>query len=66
MAFTGLQYEPNYTDGTNNSKSTIDYKSNADQMNTFYWIRKALPGCTMKFSKADADTLIALLERENG
>lgn len=42
MAFTGLQYEPNYSDGTNNGKSTIDYKSNADQMNTFYWIRKSL------------------------
>lgn len=42
MAFTGLQYEPNYTDGTNNGKSSIDYKSNADQMNTFYWIRKSL------------------------
>lgn len=29
-------------------------------------VEVVLPGCTMKFSKADADTLIALLERENG
>lgn len=42
MAFTGLQYQPGYSDGTNNGKSTIDYKSNADQMNTYYWIRKSL------------------------
>lgn len=42
MAFTGLQYDPNYTDGTNNGKSSIDYSSNSDQMNTFYWLRKSL------------------------
>lgn len=42
MAFTGLQYDPGYADGTNDGKSTIDYKSNADQMNTFYWLRKSL------------------------
>ena len=42
MAFTGLQYDPGYTDGTNNGKSSIDYSSNSDQMNTYYWLRKAL------------------------
>lgn len=40
--FTGLNYDPNYADGTNNGKSSIDYKSNSDQMNTFYWLRKSL------------------------
>ena len=42
MAFTGLNYDPNYTDGTNNGKSSIDYSSNSNQMNTFYWLRKSL------------------------
>ena len=40
--FTGLNYDPNYTDGTNNGKSSIDYQSKSDQMNTFYWLRKSL------------------------
>lgn len=39
--FTGLQYAPEYT-GADAGKSTIDYSSNSDQMNTFYWIRKSL------------------------
>ena len=41
-SFTGLQYQPNYTDGTNNGKSSIDYGSNSNQMNTFYWLKKSL------------------------
>ena len=40
--FTGLNYDPGYTDGTNNGKSSIDYQSNSDQMNTFYWLRRSL------------------------
>lgn len=40
--FTGLNYDPGYTDGTNNGKSSIDYGSNSDQMNTYYWLRKSL------------------------
>lgn len=40
--FTGLQYDPGYTDGTNKGKSSIDYKSTSDQMNTFHWIKKSL------------------------
>lgn len=42
MAFTGLNYDPQYTDGVNNGKSSIDYASNSDQMNTFYQLRRAL------------------------
>ena len=42
MAFNGLQYNPEYADGVNDGKSTIDYGSNSNQMNTFYWLRKAL------------------------
>ena len=42
MAFNGLQYNPGYADGVNDGKSTIDYGSNSNQMNTFYWLRKAL------------------------
>ena len=42
MAFTGLNYDPQYADGTNNGKSSIDYASNSDQMNTFYQLRRAL------------------------
>ena len=41
MPFTGLQYAPGYT-GANTGKSTIDYSSQSDQMNTFYWIKKSL------------------------
>lgn len=40
--FTGLNYDPQYTDGTNNGKSSIDYSSNSSQMNTFYWLKKSL------------------------
>lgn len=40
--FTGLNYDPGYNDGTNDGKSSIDYASNSDQMNTFYWLRKSL------------------------
>ena len=42
MAFTGLNYDPQYADGVNNGKSSIDYASNSDQMNTFYQLRRAL------------------------
>lgn len=42
MAFTGLQYDPGYTDGTNNGKSSIDYGNDSNQMNTYYWLRKSL------------------------
>ena len=42
MPFTGLNYDPGYNDGTNNGKSSIDYASNSDQMNTFYWLRRSL------------------------
>lgn len=41
MAFTGLQYDPGYSDD-NEGKSTIDYESNSNQMNTYYWLRKSL------------------------
>jgi N4-gp56 family major capsid protein len=41
MPFTGLQYDPGYT-GANAGKSSIDYASPSDQMNTFYWLRKSL------------------------
>lgn len=40
--FTGLQYAPEYADGVNDGKSSIDYGSNSNQMNTFYWLRKSL------------------------
>ena len=40
--FTGLNYAPSYTDYDGEGKSSIDYKSNSDQMNTFYWLRKSL------------------------
>lgn len=40
--FTGLNYAPSYTGYDGEGKSSIDYKSNADQMNTFYWLRKSL------------------------
>lgn len=36
--FNGLQYNPGYEDG----KASIDYGTNSDQMNTFYWLRKSL------------------------
>lgn len=39
--FTGLNYEPGY-DGDDKGKSSIDYKSKSDQMNTYYWLRKSL------------------------
>lgn len=42
MPFTGLNYDPGYNDGVNNGKSSIDYASNSDQMNTFYWLRRSL------------------------
>ena len=35
--FSGLQYNPEGAD-----KSSIDYGTNSDQMNTFYWLRKSL------------------------
>jgi N4-gp56 family major capsid protein len=40
--FTGLNYDPGYTDSANKGKSSIDYASNSDQMNTFYWLRRSL------------------------
>lgn len=40
--FTGLNYDPGYTDGTNNGKSSIDFGSNSDQMNQYYWLKKSL------------------------
>lgn len=42
MPFTGLNYDPGYNDGVNDGKSSIDYASNSDQMNTFYWLRRSL------------------------
>lgn len=39
--FTGLNYDPGY-ESPNEGKSSIDYSSNSDQMNTFYWLRKSL------------------------
>lgn len=41
--FTGLNYDPAYGPETDSQhKSSIDYKSNSDQMNTYYWLRKSL------------------------
>lgn len=40
--FTGLQYSPEGYTSTNTGKSSIDYESNANQMNTYYWLRKSL------------------------
>lgn len=39
--FTGLNFDPQY-ESPNEGKSSIDYSSNSDQMNTFYWLRKSL------------------------
>ena len=40
--FTGLQYSPEGYTSSDLGKSSIDYKSNSNQMNTYYWLRKSL------------------------